>query len=133
MLEATLDQLYEDFSLLTDWEDRYRHIIELGRNLPTLTESERTPPNKVEGCMSQVWLVAQREGGKIIFKADSDAHIVKGLIAILLMAYSNKTPEQIRAVNIEQVFDRLGLGQHLSPVRRNGFFAMVGRIRALAA
>lgn len=134
MLAPTLDQLYEDFTLLTDWEERYRHIIDLGRNLPTLSESERTPPNKVEGCMSQVWLVANRESdGKLIFRADSDAHIVKGLIAILLMAYSGKTPEQIRAVHIEDIFIRLGLAQHLSPVRRNGFFSMVSKIKALAA
>lgn len=130
---TTLAQLISDFEFLTDWEDRYRHIIELGRNLPELTADEHCDANKVHGCLSQVWFVAERrEDGAFVFRADSDAHIVKGLIAILLLAYSGKTPAEIAAVDIEGVFKQLGLDQHLSPNRRNGFFAMVGRIRALA-
>lgn len=128
-----LTQLYDDFEFLTDWEDRYRHLIELGRKLPALSEAEHVDANKVQGCMSQVWFVADMgEGGRYRFRADSDAHVVKGLIAVLLLAYSNKTAAEIAQVDIEATFKRLGLDQHLSPNRRNGFFAMAERIKALA-
>jgi cysteine desulfuration protein SufE len=130
---GALNQLLDDFAFLTEWEDRYRHLIELGRTLPPLSDAERHPAHKVEGCMSQVWFVADAQpDGRYIFRADSDAHIVKGLIAILLMAYSGKTAAEIAGVDIESIFKQLGLEQHLSPNRRNGFFSMVGRIRALA-
>lgn len=130
---TTLAQLLDDFAFLTEWEDRYRHLIELGRALPPLTEAERNPANKVEGCMSQVWFVADAQtDGRYVFRADSDAHIVKGLIAILLLAYSGKNAAEIASVDIEGIFKQLGLEQHLSPNRRNGFFSMVGRIKALA-
>jgi len=130
---STLAQLLDDFSFLTDWEDRYRHLIELGRTLPQLTEAEHCEANKVYGCMSQVWFVADKQDdGRYIFRADSDAHIVKGLIAILLLAYSGKSAAEIAAADIDGTFRQLGLEQHLSPNRRNGFFSMVARIRALA-
>jgi len=130
----TLDDIYDAFEFLDDWEERYRHLIEMGRALPALDEAEQTAANKVEGCMSQVWMVAmQDESGRFHFRADSDAHIVKGLVAILMVAYSGRTAAEIRAIDIDAVFARLGLAQHLSPNRRNGFFAMVGRIKALAA
>lgn len=128
-----LEQLIDDFDLLTDWEDRYRHLIELGRNLPVLSEAEHSEVNKVRGCMSQVWMVADRNAdGRYLIRADSDAHIVKGLIAVLLLAYSGRTAAEIGAVDIEGIFRQLGLDQHLSPNRRNGFFSMVARIKALA-
>ena len=130
---TSIEQLISDFELLTDWEDRYRHLIELGRGLPVLTEAEHSELNKVSGCMSQVWMVADRsQDGCYILRADSDAHIVKGLIAVLLMAYSGKRPQEIAAVDIDDIFRQLGLDQHLSPNRRNGFFSMVGRIKAIA-
>ncbi len=129
----TLEQLTSDFEFLTDWEDRYRHLIEMGRALPALTEAEHNDANKVSGCMSQVWMVADLGAdGRYTFRADSDAHIVKGLIAILMLAYSGKTAAEIAAVDIDGSFKRLGLNEHLSPNRRNGFFSMVGRIKALA-
>lgn len=129
-----LEQLIDDFSLLTDWEDRYRHLIELGRSLPQLTGAEHSEANKVKGCMSQVWLVADKGAdGRYTIRADSDAHIVKGLIAILLLAYSGRTAAEIGAVDIDGTFRQLGLDQHLSPNRRNGFFSMVARVKALAA
>jgi len=128
-----LENLIADFSLLDDWEERYRHLMDLGRKLAPLTEAEHCPANKVEGCMSQVWMVADRQqDGTIILRGDSDAHLVKGLIAVLLLAYSGKTPEQMQAVAIESAFERLDLGQHISPNRRNGFLAMIRRIKALA-
>lgn len=129
----TLEQLKSDFEFLTDWEDRYRHLIELGRSLPALTDEEHSEANKVSGCMSQVWMVADKgSDSRYTFRADSDAHIVKGLIAILLLAYSGKNASEIAAVDIEGSFKQLGLDQHLSPNRRNGFFSMVGRIKALS-
>lgn len=131
---SDINQLVDDFEFLTDWEDRYRHLIELGKQLGPLLPEEYADANKVSGCMSQVWLVAERrDDGHYVFRADSDAHIVKGLIAVLLLAYSNRTAEEIRAVDIEALFGRLSLQEHLSPNRRNGFFSMVGKIRALSA
>lgn len=130
---TTITQLIDDFDLLGDWEDRYRHLIELGRELAPFPEAEKNDSNRVQGCMSQVWfLVNKGADGKFTFVADSDAHIVKGLIAVLLLAYNNKTAAEIAAVDIDAIFRQLGLDQHLSPNRRNGFFAMVGRIRALS-
>ena len=129
----TLEQLFDDFVLLEDWEDRYRHLIDLGRAMPSLEPGEKIPANKVEGCMSQVWMVADKlPDGRFITRAESDAHVVNGLIALLLLAYSDKTHREIADVDIHGIFTKLGLAQHLSPNRRNGFFAMVNRIRALA-
>lgn len=130
-----LDELRESFALIDDWEERYRMIIELGTNLPPLADSERNDVNKVRGCVSQVWLVCDIDPGpppRLHFRADSDAHLVRGLIAILLAAFSGKTPEQILAVDIDALFHELGLGEHLSINRRNGFFSMVERIRTMA-
>ena len=130
---TTLAHLLDDFEFLTDWEDRYRHLIELGHTLPGLAEDEHTEANRVTGCMSQVWLVAdQQPDGRYIFRADSDGIIAKGLIAIVLLAYSGKTSAEIAAVDIDTIFKQLGLDQRLVVNRRNGFFAMVARIKALA-
>jgi cysteine desulfuration protein SufE len=139
----TLDAIRSDFALLDDWEDRYRYVIELGRGLPPLPDALRTEANKVRGCASQVWLASSTRpaaaGGaaRLEFLGDSDAHIVRGLIAILFAMYQGKTPDQILAVDARAGFAELGLAEHLTPQRSNGFFSMVERIRrdarALAA
>lgn len=127
----TLEELIENFEFLDDWEDRYRYLIDLGRELPPLEEAARIDANKVEGCMSQVWLVAEGTGAEapLTLRADSDAAIVKGLIAVLLIAFSGKTPAQILATDIGSQFARIGLEQHLSPSRTNGLHAMIETIR----
>jgi len=123
-------ELLERFSLFDDWEERYAYIIQMGRKLPAFPEESRTDANKVSGCVSQVWMISAVEDGRIQIQGDSDAFIVKGLVAILLALYSDKTPDEIAAVDIESVFGDLGLGEHLTPNRRNGFFSMVQRIRS---
>lgn len=132
----TLEELVENFEYLEDWEERYRYIIELGRKLPPFPEEHRTEENKVRGCISQVWLVAQISSDSppvITFLADSDAAIVKGLIGIVMLLYSGKTPQQILALPTTDVFVRLGLDEHLSVNRRNGFLSMLERIKQIAA
>jgi cysteine desulfuration protein SufE len=128
--------LVEDFELFEDWEDRYRYIVDLGKKLPAMPEEEKTEDNKVRGCMSQVWLTCQPNDEDtpvtLSFRADSDAFIVKGLIAILLELYSGRTPQEISDLDATEALTRLGLESHLSPNRRNGFVAMVGRIKAEA-
>lgn len=128
-----IDQIVDDFGLLDDWEDRYRYVIELGRDLAPLSDAERSDANKVRGCASQVWLVSERMGERFTFRGDSDALIVKGLVAILLKLYSGATAAEIQARDANALFGRLGLGGHLSQQRSNGFFSMVQRIKALAA
>jgi cysteine desulfuration protein SufE len=131
----TLDAIRSDFALLDDWEDRYRYVIELGRALPPLPEALRTDANKVRGCASQVWLASSvgspgTHGAQTLaFEGDSDAHIVRGLIAILFAMYSGKTADEILGVDAQAVFADLGLREHLTPQRSNGFFSMVERIR----
>ena len=128
----SIESIIEDFSLLDDWEDRYRYVIELGRDLPPLSESERTDANKVRGCASQVWLVSERRDGsepRLEFRGDSDALIVRGLIAILLHLYSGRSPEAILKVDAEGTLKALGLNDHLTAQRSNGLSAMVARIR----
>ncbi len=140
-MTLTIDDIHEAFALLDDWEDRYRYLIELGRDLPPFPESARTAANKVEGCASQVWLDTRVTDGSdpvLSFVGDSDAHLVKGLIAVLLALYSNRTASEIRATDALAALDRLGLREHLTPQRSNGLKSMVGRIqseaqRALAA
>lgn len=135
MLHHTLDDLTENFALLGDWEERYRYLIELGQGLEPMDEALKTAESFVSGCTSQVWLVARkdRESGRYHFIADSDAHIVRGLIAVLLAAYQDKNAAEIGAVDIESRFSEIGLDEHLSPNRRNGFFAMVEKIKALSS
>ena len=128
-----VDELVESFEQLGPWEERYRYLIELGRKLPTLPEADRTEANKVRGCMSQVWLTAQRKPGpRLELHGDSDAHIVKGLIALLFKLYENRTPREMVELDVKAVFERLGLENHITMNRRNGFYSMVERIRALA-
>ncbi|MAZ75994.1 MAG: hypothetical protein CMH31_01680 [Micavibrio sp.] len=128
-----LQDLQENFTLFDDWEDRYRYLIDLGKELPPMDEALKTEETLVKGCMSRVWMIAETsENGSIHFTADSDAHIVRGLIALVLVAYQGKTPEEIGIIDIEETFKKIGLDQHLSPNRRNGFFAMVERVKALS-
>ena len=132
---ADLDEILDNFSLLDQWDDRYRYVIELGRELTPLPEPARTDANKVQGCASQVWLDTSVRpngaGGPVLsFVGDSDAHIVRGLIAILLALYSGKTAETILATDAIALFDKLGLREHLTPQRSNGFRSMVNRIHA---
>jgi cysteine desulfuration protein SufE len=133
---ATIEEIIDDFELLSDWEERYRHVIELGRSLAPLTPAEHNDANKVRGCVSQVWLVTERGTGadpQITFRGDSDAHIVRGLIAIVLAIYSGHSAKDILAIDARAILHRLGLDTHLSPQRSNGLFSMVDRIRDEAA
>lgn len=128
----TVDELIDNFEFLDSWEDKYRYIIELGEKLPQLPSEFHTDEWKVKGCQSQVWLVPQKNEGAIIFLGDSDAMIVKGLISIVLMIYNNKTPAQIKEVDIDTIFTKLGLREHLSPSRRNGLESMIAKIKHYA-
>lgn len=127
-----IEELTDNFELLEDWEDKYRYIIELGEALEPLPEKFRSEEWKVQGCQSQVWLAPEKHGDKIHFVGDSDAMIVKGLIAIALMIFSDKTATEIKAVDVETVFGRLGLQEHLTPSRRNGLLAMTDKIKFYA-
>jgi cysteine desulfuration protein SufE len=136
---ATLSDIRSDFSVLDDWEDRYRYVIELGRTLAPLPEELRTETNKVRGCASQVWLATRVEpdsgAPQLTFQADSDAHIVRGLIAILFAIYNHRPADEILKTDADAIFGELGLKEHLTPQRSNGLASMVARIRvdALAA
>jgi cysteine desulfuration protein SufE len=126
----TIENLQADFELLDDWEERYRYVIELGRLLPPFEEKFRTPKYKVSGCASQVWIHSEQNGPALTFSGDSDAIIVKGLIAIAFMIFSGKTPEQILALDANAIFTKLGLKEHLTPQRSNGLVSMVARIKS---
>lgn len=133
-MTTTLAEIRDDFALLDDWEDRYRYVIELGRQLPPLPEELRTEANKVRGCASQVWIATRIEGAgdsrRMHFEGDSDAHIVRGLIAILFALYQEKSPADIAALDPQAVFKDLGLAEHLTQQRSNGLASMVARVRA---
>lgn len=129
----SLESLLDDFALFDDWEERYRYIIELGNGLAPLSDEEHNDTNKVPGCVSQVWLVTEHNGDRLRFRGDSDAHIVRGLVAILLDLFNEKTPSEISGFDAEAAFNELGLGEHLTPQRSNGFYSMVQRIRNDAA
>jgi cysteine desulfuration protein SufE len=132
--EQALAELEAEFDLLGDWEERFRYVIELGKGLSPLTDKERSDANKVRGCASQVWLVAERTAdGRIEFRGDSDAHLVRGLIAILLRLYSGRTAAEILAIDAKGAVERLGLPGALSTQRSNGLYSMVERIRRIAA
>jgi cysteine desulfuration protein SufE len=130
-----IDEILDNFSLLDAWDDRYRYVIELGRMLEPLPEAERNEANKVQGCASQVWLATHRrpdgeDGPVLSFVGDSDAHIVRGLIAILFAIYSGKNARDILSTDAVALFDRMGLREHLTPQRSNGFRSMVERIKS---
>ena len=130
---TTIDEIRDNFELLDDWDDRYRYVIELGRTLEPMSEQEHSATNKVQGCVSQVWLakrIENAEGKPILrFRGDSDAHIVRGLVAILLSLYSGRSPQEILATDALAVFDEFGFRDHLTPQRSNGLRSMVERIR----
>jgi len=129
-IDTELEGLAAEFELLGDWEERYRHVIDLGKTLAPLTDAERSDANKVRGCASQVWLVTERgPDGRLSFRGDSDAHIVRGLVAILLQLYSGRTAEDIVAFDAKAAIAELGLAGALSTQRSNGLVAMVQRIR----
>ena len=132
--QAALEDLAETFDLLGDWEERYRYVIDLGRELQPLSDAERSAATKVAGCASQVWLVLDRvQDGRLRWRGDSDAHIVRGLIALLLRLYDNRTPDDVLAFDARAAVARLGLSEALSSQRSNGLASMIARIRADAA
>jgi len=131
---AGIDEIIDNFALLDEWDDRYRYLIELGRQLPPLAAEAHSDANKVQGCASQVWLDTSVRpngaGGPVLtFEGDSDAHIVRGLIAILFAMYSGRSARDILSTDAVATFERLGLREHLTPQRSNGFRSMVERIR----
>lgn len=130
--EITTDEITDTLSFLDDWEERYRYIIDLGRELPEMDPAQQREENLVRGCQSQVWLVPREEDGRLYFAVDSDAFIVKGLLALVMAAYNGKRPEEIRDFDIETYFAELDLMRHLSPTRGSGLQAMVARIREIA-
>ena len=136
-MTQTIDDILSDFELFEDWDERYRYLIDLGRRLEPLPEAAKTEANKVRGCASQVWLLTRRIIGndgraRLGFRGDSDAHIVKGLVALILALFDGKTPDEILATNAQDVFGKFQLAQHLSAQRANGVRAMVERIKAEA-
>ncbi|WP_343698725.1 SufE family protein [Caulobacter sp.] len=129
-IDTALNDLADEFELLGDWEERYRYVIELGKELAPLTDAERSEENKVRGCASQVWLVTEPQAdGTLNFRGDSDAHIVSGLVAIMLRLYSGRTPADIAAFDAKGALDKLGLSEALSSQRSNGLKSMVARIQ----
>ena len=134
-MTATIDEIIDNFALLDEWDDRYRYVIELGRTLSPLPEELRSETNKVQGCASQVWLGTKVQpngaaGPTLSFVGDSDAHIVRGLIAILFALYSGKPAPEILNTDAVELFNKLGLREHLTPQRSNGFRSMVERIKS---
>lgn len=132
--DTAIQEMIENFALFDDWEDRYRYLIDLGGKLAPMNDALKTESAKVRGCMSQVWMVmGWDDAGRLTLLADSDAQIVKGLIAVLMAIYAGRSREEIAALDMEAIFGRLGLDQHLSPNRRNGFFSMVENVRRFTA
>ncbi|CAA9334355.1 MAG: Sulfur acceptor protein _ iron-sulfur cluster assembly SufE [uncultured Microvirga sp.] len=132
-MHPSIDEIVANFELLDDWEERYRYVIELGRLMPPLPEDARTDANKVQGCASQVWLETRLErlnGSPVLnLRGDSDAHIVRGLVALMVALFSGKTPPEVADTDVERLFGELGLREHLTPQRSNGVRSMVDRIK----
>lgn len=126
-----IDGLIDDFALFDNWEDRYRYLIDLGRSLPAMDDALKTEDTLVRGCTSRVWMVTNTTDGTLDFIADSDAHIVRGLIGLLRRIYAGQKTTNIAAIDIEATFEKIGLHTHLSPNRRSGFFSMVERLRGI--
>jgi len=133
MAQPDFEEIVETFEFLEDWEDRYRHVIDMGKAMPPMPSALKVPATKVEGCASQVWLHTAAGQGKLNFQGDSDAMIVKGLITVLLALYNGLTPEEARHVDARAELERLDLTEHLSSQRSNGLKAMVARIQETAA
>lgn len=125
-----IEELVDNFALFDDWEERYGYLIEVGKSLPPMEDALKTSHTLVRGCMSQVWMVISWDSEKrLVIMADSDAQIVRGLIFVLIAIFSGRKKDEIEKINVAAVFQKLGLDQHLSPNRRNGFFSMVEKIR----
>ena len=132
-MRDTIDDVLETFEFLDDWEDKYKYIIDLGRGLPAFDEKYMTEENRVHGCTSRVWLVHELAEGRVIFRGESDAHIVRGLVALILMIFSDKSPAEVLQIEARDTLDKLGLEKHLSPMRTNGHFSTVAKIKTIAA
>lgn len=135
---SNIESIIEDFEFIDDWEDRYKYVIDLGKKLPALSDSEKSDEYKVKGCVSQVWLIADIDNSSsdqpiLRFRGDSDAHIVRGLVAIMLTAFSNLSAKEITELDENALFAKLGLVEHLTPQRANGLRSMVARIKQYAA
>ena len=133
-LEAAIAEIEDEFTLLSDWEERYAHLIDMGRSAPGLPDADKTETHRVRGCASQVWLTSTYDPAarRLAFAGDSDAYIVRGLVALMLRLFSGRTPEDVLAIEPAALFARLGLAEALSPQRSNGLAALVGRMRAAA-
>jgi len=134
-LPTDIQDMIDDFTFLGDWEERYMHVIDLGKALTPLSEAEKSETNKVKGCVSQVWLVSESDNAAdpiLTFRGDSDAHIVKGLVAVTLKIFSGRKASLIRDLDAGEILKQLELEEHLSPQRSNGLKAMIGRIKAEA-
>jgi cysteine desulfuration protein SufE len=127
-----LEELIENFAFFDGWEEKYQYVIDLGQQLEPLDDSFKTEEWKVKGCQSQVWLVPSFNNGHLHFKGDSDAILVRGIIAIVLLIYNDKTPEEIKSIDVTKIFAKLGLEENLTPSRRNGMLSMVAKIREYA-
>lgn len=127
-----INELIDNFSFFESWEEKYQYVIDLGRSLETLDDCFKTETWKVQGCQSQVWLVPEFKDGKIHFRGDSDAILVKGIIAIVLLIYNDKSPSEIKNIDIKEIFAKLGLEENLTPSRRNGMMSMVAKIMEYA-
>ncbi|WP_339857747.1 SufE family protein [Pseudohongiella acticola] len=132
-VDITTDDIIDTLAFFDSWDDRYKYIIDLGKELPPLPDSERIDENIIRGCQSKVWLSAEQREEHLYFQVDSDAFIVKGLLGIVMAAYNSKTPQQILDFDIEAYFAEIDLMRHLSPTRGSGLQAMVARIKTIAA
>lgn len=130
-IKAIQDEIVDEFSLFDDWMQRYEYIIDLGRSLPLIDEQYKTEDNIITGCQSKVWVHAEQLGGKVVFTADSDAILTKGIIALLIRAFSNQKPEDILAADTDFI-DEIGLKEHLSPTRANGLVSMIKKLKMYA-
>ncbi|MBO5039418.1 MAG: SufE family protein [Alphaproteobacteria bacterium] len=128
----TIDELTENFSFLDSWEDRYKYLIELGNGLTRLSEKEKIEQWKVPGCQSQVWIIPHYDNDILHFTGDSDAIIVRGIIAIVLEIFKDKTAQEILDIDVEKIFDKMGLKEHITPNRRSGMLSMVDKIKYYA-
>ena len=125
------DEIVDEFSIFDDWDERFQYVIDLGKNLPLIEEKFKTDENTIKGCQSKVWLQGEQTDGKIVFTADSDAIITKGIIAILIRVFSNQKPSDILEANTDFI-DQIGLKEHLSPTRANGLVSMIKQIKMYA-
>lgn len=132
-LDTDIDEIIDNFSFLDDWDDRYGYLIELGRALTPIDDALKNDATKVQGCVSQVWVISDESDGLLRFKGASDAHIVSGLVAVTLALFSDKTPAEILSLDERETFRQIGLEEHITPQRANGLRAMVERIKTIAA